>query len=80
MHVDNHAQQQRLREVEETVLENEQDKGGITLTWPNGVDFAVVEPNVIVEVEVQITNTTTQPIALQTCRIGPPDAREQDKS
>lgn len=78
--MDNHAQQQRLQEVQERVLENEQDKGGMVVACPNGVDFSVVEPDIIVEVEVQITNTTAQGIALQTCRIGAQGAREQDKS
>jgi hypothetical protein len=78
--MDNHAQQQRMREVQETVLENEQNKGGIVVNWPDGVDFAVVESNNIVEAEVWITNTTAQGIALQTCRIGAQGAREQDKS
>lgn len=76
----NHAQQQRMREIRGTIFENEQDKGGIEVSWKNGVDFGVVQPDTILEVEVQIVNTTTRVIALQTCRVGNNGVEEQDKS
>lgn len=79
LHMDNHAQQQRMREIQETIRGNEQDKGGIEVNWKNGVDFLVVTPDTIVEVEVRVVNTTAEAILLQTCRIGKPDVREQDK-
>ncbi|KAF9443543.1 hypothetical protein P691DRAFT_787924, partial [Macrolepiota fuliginosa MF-IS2] len=77
--MDSHAQQQRIRDIHDTILENEQDKGGIEVNWKNGIDFSVVEPDTILEVEVQVANTTTSAIALLTCRIGSKDVKEQDK-
>ncbi|KAF9443544.1 RNA helicase [Macrolepiota fuliginosa MF-IS2] len=79
LHMDSHMQQQRMRDIHDTILENEQDKGGIEVNWKNGVDFSVVQPDTILEVEVQVANTTTSAIALLTCRIGTKDVKEQDK-
>ncbi|KXN80947.1 Putative helicase mov-10-B.1 [Leucoagaricus sp. SymC.cos] len=79
LHMSHHAQHQRMREIHDTVHENEQDKGGIEVNWKNGIDFSVVQPETIVEVEVQVTNKTTNAIALQSCRIGGRGQSEQDK-
>ncbi|KAF5351006.1 hypothetical protein D9756_008275 [Leucocoprinus leucothites] len=79
LHMDHHAQQQRMREIQETVLENEQDKYGIEVNWKNGIDFAIVQPDTIVEVEVGVTNTNVNAVALQSCRIGGREQSEQDR-
>lgn len=74
-----HAQRQRMREIQDAIRENEQDKGGIEVNWKNGIDFATVQPDTIVEVEVQVSNTTADTVALQSCRIGGRRETEQDK-
>jgi hypothetical protein len=77
--MDHHAQQERMREIQDTIRENEQDKGGIEVSWKKGIDFSVVQTDTIVEVEVQITNKTPDIVVLQTCRIGGRDPSEQDQ-
>lgn len=75
----NHAQQERLREIQDAIHDNEQDKGGIEVNWKDGVDFAVVQADTIVEVEVQFVNKTTNARSLQVCRVGGRGMKEQDK-
>jgi helicase MOV-10 len=75
--MDGHTQQQRIRNCQDAVVRNEQDKGGIEVNWKSGVDFAVVLPDTIVEVEVQVVNTTEHPVSFGACRVTEPD--EQDK-
>lgn len=75
----NHAQQERLREIQDAIHDNEQDKGGIEVNWKDGVDFAVVQADTIVEVEVQFVNKTMTAKSLQICRVGGKGTREQDK-
>jgi helicase MOV-10 len=68
-----------MREIQDAIHANELDKGGIEVNWKNGIDFAVVQPDTIVEVEVQVHNTTADTVVLQSCRIGGRGESEQDK-
>ncbi|KAJ3573071.1 hypothetical protein NP233_g2668 [Leucocoprinus birnbaumii] len=79
LHMSHHAQQQRMREIQETLHENEQDKRGIEVNWKEGIDFAIVQPDTIVEVEVEVANRTTDIVVLQSCRIGGRGQSEPDK-
>ncbi|EKM76476.1 hypothetical protein AGABI1DRAFT_131302 [Agaricus bisporus var. burnettii JB137-S8] len=67
--MDGHTQQERIRDYQDTVIGNEQDKGGVEVNWKTGVDFAVVLPDTIVEVEVQVKNTNEHPISFGACRV-----------
>ncbi|KAJ3553464.1 hypothetical protein NP233_g12636 [Leucocoprinus birnbaumii] len=79
LHISHHTQQQRMREIQETVHDNEQDKRGIEVNWKKGIDFTIVQPDTIVEVEVEVTNRTTDIVALQSCRIGGRGQSEPDR-
>jgi len=76
--MDHHKQQQRLRETQEKIYANEQDKCGIEVSWKDGIDFSVVQPDTIVEVEVRATNKTTAKVILQSCRVGGRNISEHD--
>jgi len=77
--MDRHIQQQHLRETQERIHANEQDKCGIEVGWKDGIDFSVVQPDTIVEIEVRVTNKATTKVIFQSCRIGGRDLSEHDK-
>lgn len=79
LHMDHHIQQQHLRETQERIHANEQDKCGIEVGWKDGIDFSVVQPDTIVEIEVRVTNKATTKVIFQSCRIGGRDLSEHDK-
>jgi hypothetical protein len=68
--MDSHAQQQQMRDYQDTIVGNEQDKRGIEVNWKSGVDFAVVLPDTVVEVEVEVTNRNEHPVSLGTYHTG----------